>query len=354
MPLDEAKAAIDRVIAKARVHLYKPIQVAEVLYRDRVHNDITLSDVETYRTASRRWRDVICVQFLGRTSSSSARFQDDLFTNMNATPPRILEILGEENNNKSGIVEKYIYDKFSERYTQMASALNYCTERNAGNFQLREFLDLFWNEPGLKRSIDKIYEIIVFSLFSTLIEEIEVMITVSFNRNKAALLEEFQDFSDKIIGLNPELNSFTIPAKLNRVGVTNAADRGLDMWANYGTVVQIKHLSLDERIAEDIVSSVSANKIVIVCKDCEERVITSLLSQIGWKSKIQSIIKETELIGWYEKALRGRYSESLSAKLLQSLQDEIVNEFPSTNTTEFEQFYNARGYDELNDACWCT
>ncbi len=351
MPLDEAKTALDKIITKARVHLYKPIQVAEILHRSRVYNDITLSDVETYRTVSKRWRDTVCIQFLGRASTSSARYQDDLFSE-SATPPRILEILGEENNNKSGIVEKYIYDKFSERYTQMASALNYCTERNAGDFQLREFLDLFWNEPGLKRSLDKIYEIVVFSLFSTLIEEIEVMINVSFNRDKTDILTEFQDFSDKIIGLNPEVDNFTIPAKLNRVGVTNAADRGLDMWANYGTVVQIKHLSLDERLAEDIVSSVSANRIVIVCKDCEEKVITSLLSQIGWKSKIQSIIKETELIGWYEKALRGRYSESLSAKLLQSLQDEIVNEFPSTDTTEFEKFYKARGYDSLNDDYW--
>lgn len=48
--IEEAKHALDVVIEKGRVHLYKPIQVAEILYRDRVHKDIDLSNLEDYRT----------------------------------------------------------------------------------------------------------------------------------------------------------------------------------------------------------------------------------------------------------------------------------------------------------------
>ncbi|MFB0926287.1 MAG: HaeII family restriction endonuclease [Vicingaceae bacterium] len=77
MELTEAKASIDNIIKKARVHLYKPIQIAEILYRDRVEQDIDLSKLETYRTKSKKWRDLICIPFLGRTSTSSARYQDD-------------------------------------------------------------------------------------------------------------------------------------------------------------------------------------------------------------------------------------------------------------------------------------
>ena len=36
MNIKEAKNALDKVIDKARVHLYKPIQIAEILYRDRI------------------------------------------------------------------------------------------------------------------------------------------------------------------------------------------------------------------------------------------------------------------------------------------------------------------------------
>ena len=51
--LEAAKKALDTVIEKGRVHLYKPIQVAEILYRDRVYKDIDLSKLEDYRTQSK-------------------------------------------------------------------------------------------------------------------------------------------------------------------------------------------------------------------------------------------------------------------------------------------------------------
>src|SRR3990172_4016270 len=120
MNTKEAKQSIDKVIAKSRVHLYKPIQIAEILHRDRTEKDITLSDLQTYRNVSKRWRDVICNNFLGRTSTSSARYQDDIF-NDNAIPPSTLVVLGKENRDKKGIVEAYIYRRFSERFSQMST-----------------------------------------------------------------------------------------------------------------------------------------------------------------------------------------------------------------------------------------
>ena len=124
MNIAEAKQAIDKVISKSRVHLYKPIQIAEILHRDRIKNDIVLANLETYRNVSKKWRDVICNQFLGRSSTSSARYQDDIF-NENAIPPRVLDVLGKENRVKNGIVEAYIYKRFAERFTQMSSGLDY-------------------------------------------------------------------------------------------------------------------------------------------------------------------------------------------------------------------------------------
>jgi hypothetical protein len=62
--------------------------------------------LETYRTQYKRWRDVICMQFLGRVSTSSAKFQDNLFEE-NAIPPNVLSILGKENRKNNGVVEAY-------------------------------------------------------------------------------------------------------------------------------------------------------------------------------------------------------------------------------------------------------
>lgn len=50
---NEAKEALDAVIRKSRVHLYKPIQIAEILYRDRTRQDINLLNLEDYRTKSK-------------------------------------------------------------------------------------------------------------------------------------------------------------------------------------------------------------------------------------------------------------------------------------------------------------
>ena len=164
---------------------------------------------------------------------------------------------------------------------------------------------------------------------------------------KQKLLEEFSDFAERVIGLSKERSKVTVNAKINRVGVTNAADRGLDMWANFGMAIQIKHLSLTEELAENIVSSVSSDRIVIVCKDSEEKLIVSLLTQIGWKSKIQSIITEKDLICWYDKALRGSFAKELGDKVLSTLYDEILLEFPATDCEDFNDFKHSRGYDSI-------
>lgn len=346
-----AKQSLDKIIEKARVHLYKPIQIAEILYRDRVVQDITLENLETYRNPSKKWRDAVCLEFLGRTSTSSARYQDDVF-NESAIPPSVLSVLGDENRQKKGIVEAYIYNRFSKRFSQMSAGLSYCESHDKTNFDLDEFLSLFWNEPGLRRSIDKIYEIVVYSLFSAIVEALDVNIEVSINPDRLDVLSEFEDFANKVINLSTSRTSLKLKARINRVGVTNAADRGLDMWANFGLAIQIKHLSLTEELAENIVSAVSSDRIVIVCKSSEEKIILSLLTQIGWKSKIQSIITENDLISWYEKALRGAYADKVGDLVLRKMLDEIKTEFPATNSSEFMAFYTERGYDRIEDDMW--
>lgn len=198
----------------------------------------------------------------------------------------------------------------------MSSGLNYCNTHDKNSFQVIEFINQFWDEPGLRRSVDKIYEIVVYALFSALIECLKVKVTVEADETRQYLLDEFSDFTERVIGLSNEHPKITVNARINRVGVTNAADRGLDMWANFGMAIQIKHLSLTEELAENIVSSISSDRIVIVCKTSEEKLIVSLLTQIGWKSKIQSIITENDLISWYDKALRGTFSEEIGNKVL--------------------------------------
>lgn len=345
----EAKKALDTIIAKSRVHLYKPIQVAEILYRARVYGDIDPLQLEDYRTKSKRWRDDICIPLLGRKCTSSARFQDDLF-NDNAVPPIMINELSKENIRTGGAVEAYIYRRFTNKHDQLADALAYCLDATKESFDVKQFIDSFWNEPGLKRSLDKIYEIIVYALFSTLVDALELTVEVSVREDNYDLLEEFEDFSKKVMCLDFSNPTHIQDAKVYRVGVTNAADRGLDMYSNWGPAIQIKHLTLDVSLAKSIVDSVSSDRVVIVCKDAERDTIMSLLYQIGWKDRIQSIVTEGDLIDWYEKALRGKYSDCIGDELLACLCEEIAEEFPSVD--DIPDVLKERHYEEISDPYW--
>ena len=90
-------------------------------------------------------------------------------------------------------------------------------------------------------------------------------------------------------------------------------------------------MSLDEELAEEITTNISSDRIIIVCKDAEKNIILSLLNQIGWRSHIQSVITEQDLISWYEKALRGKFVYFIGDKIMSFLREEINNEFPSVD-----------------------
>ena len=184
----------------------------------------------------------------------------------------------------------------------------------------------------MKRSLDKIYEIVVYALFSTLVDALNLQVEISVDEANFDILAEFSDFAKMVMCLDFSNPSYIQDAKDYPVGVTNAADRGLDMYSNWGPAIQIKHLSLDVELAKNIVDSVSSDKVVIVCKDAERDVIVSLLTQIGWRNHIQSIVTESNLICWYEKALRGKYAEQIGDELIIRLCGEIAEEFPSVDT----------------------
>lgn len=345
----EAKEALDKIIRKSRVHMYKPIQIAEILYHHRIYGDIDLLKLEDYRNSSKKWRDEISIPLLGRKCTSSARFQDDIF-NDNAMPPVLINELGKENIRTNGAVEAYIYSRFTNKHSQLAEALDYCIKTPAQDFFVKTFIDSFWNEPGLKRSLDKIYEIVVYSLFSTIVGALDLKVEVSVASDRFNILGEFEDFARMVMNIDFSNPTFIQGAKVYRVGVTNAADRGLDMYSNWGPAIQIKHLSLDVELAENIVNSVSSDRVIIVCKQAEKDVIVSLLTQIGWRSHIQSIITENNLIAWYEKALRGKYAPIMADELMAALRYEIAEEFPSVDDTP--DMLLARNYDYISDDFW--
>ncbi|MHB1547014.1 MAG: HaeII family restriction endonuclease [bacterium] len=337
----KSKDALDKIIKKSRVHLYKPIQIAEVLYNYRNGANIDPADVETYRNISKKWRDEISKLLVGRISTSSQKFQDNVFDS-NAMPPEFVKELAEYNKEHGGIVENYIYHKFKERLSLVCDAFDYL-KAGPNGFNLNEFLSLFVNSPGLKRSIDKVYEITVYALFSVIVRALKVEVALSIENADEEILNDFSVFIKMALGLSEKTLLKKIPAKLFRVGVTNAADRGLDMWANFGPAVQVKHLTLSEDLAEDVSDNLTADKIVLVCLDAEAETIHRIMTQLSFSDRIQGIITISDLESWYKTCLSDKYKSKLGSQLLTDLEREFDLEFPANS--QIDPFIRERGYE---------
>ncbi|HID62126.1 MAG TPA: HaeII family restriction endonuclease [Anaerolineae bacterium] len=165
------------------------------------------------------------------------------------------------------------------------------------------------------------------------------------NPSNMDLLREFERSAQLVLGIDCEHPSITVPANLYRAGVTNAADRGLDMWANFGPAIQVKHLNLTEDLTGEICDTITTDRIVIVCKDFEREQIERVCRQLGLSRRIQDIITQNDLIEWYDTALRGKFAAELGADLSKSLLVEFQSEFPFSKT--YGDFYKRRGYASI-------
>lgn len=344
MPENKAKSALDLVVRKSRVHLYKPIQIAEILYHHRTAKGLDLLNVESYRNISKKWRDEITLRLVGRKSTSSQKYQDNIFE-ANAMPPALLNELGKINKKGKGLVEAYVYKALQTRLTTVYAVWKYIKKSTADTFSLKDLVNLFVSQAGLKRSIDKIYEISVYSLFTAIVRALKAQITLEIKNEDRAILHDFEKFIKMVLGINATQTKLVMPAALYRVGVTNAADSGLDMWANFGAAIQIKHLTLTTVLVEDIADNISADKIVIVCVDSEKEAIENLLKQVGWGERIQGIITINDLHDWYALCLSSKYCSTLGSTLLADLLKEFESEFPSSE--QIGPFLQERSYDKL-------
>lgn len=346
MNIEQAKRQLDKVISKGRVHFYKPFQIAEILRRNRSGELTDLRDLESYKNASRHWRDEVSVRLVGRRSTSSARYQDDIF-NESACPPSALAALGEYNKATDGGVEAYIYRMFEAKLSSIGIILGKLREATTSTFDLSTIINTFEQRPGLKRSIDKVFEITVYALFSTIVRALRLRVSLTVGNADTRMLEDFGDFLNKVAGLKKGETSLIVDAHLFRLGSTNAADLGLDMIANFGLAIQVKHLTLDLEAINDICEGLDAERVVIVCKDTEVTVVDAVIKQLGLSDRLQGVVTFSDLTAWYSMCLSEPHQESLGAMLIADFVREFTNEFPSLDGS-LDAFMEERKYRDIH------
>lgn len=350
--LEDAKLRLDRLIAKARADLYKPIAIAEILHRERVAGDIRLSDRTDYQRRSYDWMLTVVRAIHNKTTSLNSRYWDQTFDPA-VMPPEALVVLGEANRENSAIVERYIYWHVKNKFAGLKAIRDELSQAAPETFELERFIARFENDARFRRSVDKAYEIIVYALFNAVTAEMGARVTLSIDEAQSEVLADFEDFAQLVLGIDSARPAVSQPARLFRVGTANAADAGLDMWANFGPAVQVKHITLSPQQSSDICEAVQADRVVIVCKSADANAIQAVLTQIGLGEKLRGVITENELLRWYRLACSEKYRTTLGVRLLASIDREMHLEFPLTDLERIDLFFASRAYgDAALDGLW--
>ena len=262
-------------------------------------------------------------------------------------PPLALAALAAENKQSGGVAEAYVYARLRQTVESLRPVRNTLVKGAVGGFALVAFLSAFEQDPKLRRSVDKAYEVVVHALFNAIASRVRAQVTISVSTAEAAILADFQDFCQLLLGVDAAAPSITLPARLYRVGGANSRDGGVDLWANFGPAIQVKHISLDAKNSQPIVESVSAEQMVIVCVDADKPAIQSVLAQVGLGERVRGIITKADLVRWYGLALGPQHAAEMAGPLLSALLAEFDDEFALTDPTAIDKLTKERGYDKL-------
>lgn len=346
----DAWQRLDRLIANGRNQLLMPITIAEVLNK-LASGDASLENLEAIRKDSYHWCGEVCQHLFRKSLSLNRSYWDKLYAQH--MPVDALTALAIENKARGGIAEAYVYARLRQTAESLQPLRQAICNGPGGGFTLQNFLTAFEKDKRLARSAGPAYEVIVHALFNAIAERVGARITISVAESEAAILGDFQDFCRLLLGVDAEKTTRTIDARLYRVGGTNSQDGGVDLWANFGPAIQVKHISLNPQKVGPIVESVQAEHIVIVCRKADKSKIDAVIQGAGWGSRVQGVITNIDLLRWYDLALGPKHAVAMAGPLFRTLLTEFDDEFPLANPAVIDTFARTRGYDRHTlDGVW--
>ena len=332
-----AKVELDAGVENARGKFFKAIQIAEILYYDRMHpGEINLADHETYRCASKHWRDVISTRLVGSNSRSNGSWQDNLFPGQDT--PHILAILARENRRLGGGVEAYVYRRIGQMHGSIAELVISLEGNDPNEFSLRQFLDQCC-QSQLLRVKERIYEIIACAIIATLTKFLDVQVITTVSAKRFQLVASDEILLGAVLGMPNGKPKKTAAGRLSRLGLTSAADGGVDIVSNFGFIAQVKHAALDDRLLSKIYGAVQIEGMTVIC-----RTVTFSSSSGSERHNTALVITENDLVRWSDQIVRGNFGLGAAAFLCENLTAGLRREFPACDPVDFAAFMTERDY----------
>jgi type II restriction enzyme len=239
--------------------------------------------------------------------------------------------LGKENGTE-GLVEAYIYSFITGKNKEIAAARSKVARLKSVN-EVEDLLSDF-NAPTLTSSADRLFEILATAVFKT--ELNQTAYTISIDRPRGTARGLSVDNLVDLVAANP------MPLVVDRLGHTNAADAGLDIWTNFGVAVNVKRRVLTSQLFQQIVKDTPIGSLHIVCLDIDKTAMTQL-KKLKSSGLNVSITTKDDLLGSVKTLLNKPVSAN---QFVTTLVDSFDKEFPMART--LNDFATSRGYSKIH------
>jgi hypothetical protein len=234
-------------------------------------------------------------------------------------------------NSASKTVEAYTYHFVAEKNKDLAGA-RATLSRLKTSQELEKVLNAFISSE-LTSSADRLFEILATAVFKCELSQSGYTIQVDRTSGK--------DPKKSVDSLVDLLSSGPMPLQVGRLGHTNAADGGLDIWTNFGVAVSVKRRVLTTDLLRQILQDTTVGALHIVCLKVEPQA-ESMLKRLKSQGRSISVSSIDLLLGSVQRLLALPSSRS---KFVADLIESFDREFPMAQT--LSKFLDSRGYPEV-------
>ena len=208
-------------------------------------------------------------------------------------------------------------------------------------FSLRQFLDQCC-QSQLQRVKERIYEIIACAIIATLTRFLDVQVITTVSAKRFQLVANDEILLAAVLGMPKGTPQKTVAGRLSRLGLTSAADGGVDIVSNFGFVAQVKHAALDARLLSKIYGAVQIEGMTVICRSVK---FSSSSGSEG--PNTFSVITEDDLVRWSDQIVRGDFGLGAADFLCERLTAGLRLEFPACDPVDFAAFMTERAYIDM-------
>ena len=342
--LDEARQRVLALVLNGLGLFFKAFQVIELLRIDRIESgSVDFADPDSYLAKSREHRDAVTLTLSGRCSRSNMEWQDNWFRQ--PENQRALRLYGKENRRRPASGEADVARAIQTKLAPLTALIAGVEQAQKGGFAAAQLLQRCRENTRLRRYQPVIFDAFAAAVCATLIDAFELDVTVSSNSPFLPKLDHDAALRRLFPALQSSGSAPPQRGRLDRNGPIFAADGGVDLSSNYGCHFEIKHATLDDKLANRICRASCVSHLIVICRDVHPAHRNLVTGQDDSNPMIRGAITEDDLVRLSDEIVSGEFGADRERQLCGRLVAELSRACPLAQPGRFERWMCERGYD---------